>query len=282
MYGRIPLVPVDKILGTEAPTFHKNGELEEFRATLIKAIREAREQATEHAKKAREDMKTQYDKHERVNPIREGDLVFLKKFAINIGEARKLTLSWTGYFRVEKIPDPDHVIISNCAVHRQKPRRVHITQVKLAIPPAQPIVTTTQLTEEENRALENANTTEDDVIGIMSHDMTSPSKEPEPTEPSSNDREPRYNLRPHKPPKFSLIFDRHAPQGALSADRVKQEEELMSTEGTAQHFQETPISKKTTIADVVSHTERTMKPTTYRTYDQAVQAPRSGNPHVYG
>ncbi|CAB3408574.1 unnamed protein product [Caenorhabditis bovis] len=69
-----------------------------------------------------------------------------------------------------------------------------------------------------------------------------------------------------------------APMGAHPVTMLKQEEAPIGEEEVPQPFK---AVKRTTLADVES-TEHTTKPTIFRTYDQAVAAPLSGNPHVYG
>jgi hypothetical protein len=203
LFGRDPIFNIEHMLDPRIRLNYSTPDLE-FKGKLVVCLRNAWYSAASAIEEAHKKMKRAYDKKTRPVEIAVGDKVLLRNYVIVPGSAKKWQSPWRGIFRVIDVDDI-HVTIVSCASPQKNPFRVHINQVKLFYEPTGPACTSTQLSEEEEKALREALAVELPNMPGHSHELAecqenSPADMPEGEEAEK----PRpYNLRP-RPPKIAL------------------------------------------------------------------------------
>ncbi|KAK0401175.1 hypothetical protein QR680_015626 [Steinernema hermaphroditum] len=112
VFGREPIMALDKILNPRSHETFNSEQIEEFRETLFVNLRESWIAAHENAEIDRQKRKEKYDESASETTIKVGDRVLLHNEVQKPGVSRKFMLPWIGQFRVIEISDPYAVIIS--------------------------------------------------------------------------------------------------------------------------------------------------------------------------
>jgi hypothetical protein len=206
LFGRDPIFNIEHMLDPRIRLNYSTPDLE-FKGKLVLCLRDAWYAAASAIDEAHRKMKRAYDKKTRPIDIAVGDKVLLRNYVIVPGSAKKWQSPWRGIFRVINIDDI-HVTIVSCACPQKNPFRVHINQIKLFHEPIGPACTSTQLSEEEEKALREALAVELPGMPGNSHDLPEiqgGSSVEMPEEEEAIEKPRPYNLRP-RAPKLALTL----------------------------------------------------------------------------
>uniref|UniRef100_A0A8R1I1S8 Integrase catalytic domain-containing protein n=1 Tax=Caenorhabditis japonica TaxID=281687 RepID=A0A8R1I1S8_CAEJA len=127
VFGRDPTLTIDRIIDP-APKAGK-ADIPLFRESLTTVLQEAWEEAAKRSRQAQEEYQKTANKGAKGSGIRPGDRVMYRDYSNHKGHSRKLTLPWTGDYRVITVNHPLATIRE--VKNRGKPdRTVHLDQIK--------------------------------------------------------------------------------------------------------------------------------------------------------